>query len=61
MTLYNLAVTSVQNSCSQFEMISSGTSYRQIHLVKIAFATVSGVQSEMATSSVYFENALVKL
>jgi hypothetical protein len=29
--------------------------------VKIAFATVSGVLSEMATNSLFFENALVKL
>jgi hypothetical protein len=40
-------------------MISVGAPYQQIHLVKIAFATVSGVLSEMATNSGYFENALV--
>jgi hypothetical protein len=35
-------------------MISVGTPYRQIHLVKIAFATVSAVLSEMATNSAGF-------
>jgi len=38
-----------------------GTPYRQIHLAKIAFATVSAVLSEMATNSAYFETASVKL
>ncbi len=42
-------------------MISVGTPYRQIHLVKIVFATVSGVLSEMATNSAYFENLSMKL
>ncbi len=51
----------LQNYLSRFVMISVGTPYRQIHLVKIAFATVSGVLSEMATNSAYFETALVKL
>ncbi len=57
----NSTVTSLQNSFSRLEMISVGTPYLQIHLVKIAFATVSGVLSEMATNSAYFENELVKL
>ena len=54
-------VISLQNSFSRFMMISVGTPYRQIHLVKIAFATVSAVLSEMPTNSAYFETASVKL
>ncbi len=42
-------------------IISVSTPYRHVYLVKIAFATVSGVLSEMPTNSAYFENALVKL
>ncbi len=58
-TLYNSTLTLFQNSFSRLVMISVGTPYRQIHVVKIAFATVSGVPSEMATYSSYFENASV--
>jgi hypothetical protein len=60
-TLYNSAVTSLQTSFSWLVMISVGTPYRQIHLIKIVLATVYGVQSEMATNSAYFENPSVKL
>jgi len=59
--LYNSTVTLLQTFFSWFVKILVCTSYLQIHLVKIAFATVSGVLSEMATNSLYFENALVKL
>jgi hypothetical protein len=54
-------VTSLQNSFSWLVMISVGTPYQQIHLLKIAFATVSGVLSEMATNFAYFEKSSVKL
>jgi hypothetical protein len=44
--LYNSTVNSLQNSFSRLVMISVITPNQQIHLVKIAFATVSGVLSK---------------